>query len=541
MAFPSSPTNNQTATVNGITYIYSTTNRTWTRQAVQAGEKTTTSATPPSNPGPGDVWYNSTNDTILTYMYDGANWWWVDRDGPTFGTGNFIYGNISVSGNIIPTSNVTYNLGTPTQRFQSLYISGNTIDLGGATIKTDFTTGAFAFVPLPTVAIPNPVATVISPSGTLTTVVTTGGNIAAGALSTAANAATTGGNVTIGNLTVSNTAIYNGNIGFSANGSAPLATLDMSTRTDMMLLPVGNTAQRPTTAISGAIRYNTTLGYPEYYSSSNSNWFPFYTSPGYTATFLIVAGGGGGGYNWGGGGGAGGYLTGNATLNGGTSYTITVGAGGAGSSSDANATNGSNSVLTGINTAIGGGGGAYNTTTSAASSGGSGGGGAGNGSGTGYAAGAGTSGQGNAGGVGASSAADSGGGGGAGAAGTAGTSSASGAGGVGLSNSITGTATYYAGGGGGGGNTVGAGGNGGGGSGVSSSGGTGGSASSNLGGGGGGGGQSNGHGGSGGSGVVIISYVNTTQRGSGGTVTSFGSGATTTWVHTFTSSGTYTA
>jgi hypothetical protein len=62
-----------------------------------------------------------------------------------------------------------------------------------------------------------------------------------------------------------------------------------------------------------------------------------------------------------------------------------------------------------------------------------------------------------------------------------------------------------------------------------------------LGGGGGGGGQSNGHGGSGGSGVVIISYVNTTQRGTGGTVTSYGSGATTTWVHTFTSSGTYTA
>jgi hypothetical protein len=35
--------------------------------------------------------------------------------------------------------------------------------------------------------------------------------------------------------------------------------------------------------------------------------------------------------------------------------------------------------------------------------------------------------------------------------------------------------------------------------------------------------------------------VSAAQRGSGGTVTSYGSGASTTWVHTFTSSGTYTA
>jgi hypothetical protein len=49
-------------------------------------------------------------------------------------------------------------------------------------------------------------------------------------------------------------------------------------------------------------------------------------------------------------------------------------------------------------------------------------------------------------------------------------------------------------------------------------------------------------GGSGGSGVVIVSYVNTTQRGTGGnTITSYGSGTSTIWVHTFTSSGTYIA
>jgi hypothetical protein len=41
---------------------------------------------------------------------------------------------------------------------------------------------------------------------------------------------------------------------------------------------------------------------------------------------------------------------------------------------------------------------------------------------------------------------------------------------------------------------------------------------------------------------VIISYLASAQRGTGGnTITSYGSGASLTWVHTFTSSGTFTA
>jgi hypothetical protein len=62
--------------------------------------------------------------------------------------------------------------------------------------------------------------------------------------------------------------------------------------------------------------------------------------------------------------------------------------------------------------------------------------------------------------------------------------------------------------------------------------------------GGGGGGQGNSGsstGGLGGSGRVIVAYQNATQRGSGGTVTSYTTGGLTYWVHTFTSSGTYTA
>jgi hypothetical protein len=54
--------------------------------------------------------------------------------------------------------------------------------------------------------------------------------------------------------------------------------------------------------------------------------------------------------------------------------------------------------------------------------------------------------------------------------------------------------------------------------------------------GGGGGGGNSGTGGTGGSGVIIISYAGS-QRGIGGTVTSSGNNT----IHTFTSSGTYTA
>jgi hypothetical protein len=70
------------------------------------------------------------------------------------------YGNVSptpglttvyTTGHIVPTANVTYDLGTNANRFRSLYLSGSTIYLGNATITTSSTgdiiinnTGSFA-------------------------------------------------------------------------------------------------------------------------------------------------------------------------------------------------------------------------------------------------------------------------------------------------------------------------------------------------------------------------------------------------------------
>jgi hypothetical protein len=221
------------------------------------------------------------------------------------------------------------------------------------------------------------------------------------------------------------------------------------------------------------------------YSGATKGWIPtvdddvtLETPQNPETEYLVVAGGGGGGYSNAGGGGAGGYLTnyGGSTiqLTVGEVYTVTVGSGGAGKSAPAGqGTSGSNSVLSGTGittiTAIGGGGGGRGSGTVGfvGLDGGSGGGG-------GYESdgGTGTVSQGNDGGNGAGNVAPeygAGGGGGAGAVGANGTTTNGGNGGVGLSNSITGSATFYAGGGGGSANdtnaSAGAGGNGGGGAG----------------------------------------------------------------------------
>jgi hypothetical protein len=193
------------------------------------------------------------------------------------------------------------------------------------------------------------------------------------------------------------------------------------------------------------------------YSGATQGWIPsvdddvtLETPQTYNAEYLVVAGGGSGAGGNGGGGGAGGYLTnygGTAIgLSPGETYTVTVGAGGSGVTGNpkVHGNDGSDSVLsgTGISTVTAFGGGGPGTTTDPLRDGNDG--GSGGGAGGGGTAGSGTVGQGNDGGAHAP------GGGGGGGAGEAGSTDGVGYGGDGLSNSITGSATFYAGGGGGG-------------------------------------------------------------------------------------------
>jgi len=56
--------------------------------------------------------------------------------------GNLIVGgDITVTGNIMPTGNVAKDIGSATNRFRDLYLSGTTIHLGGISISVDANTG----------------------------------------------------------------------------------------------------------------------------------------------------------------------------------------------------------------------------------------------------------------------------------------------------------------------------------------------------------------------------------------------------------------
>ena len=289
------------------------------------------------------------------------------------------------------------------------------------------------------------------------------------------------------------------------------------------------------------------------YSGSTQGWIPINDGgpanevpQAYNIQYLVVAGGGAGGGYYGGGGGAGGLLTSTlSSVAGNVTMTATVGAGGASVSHSGGGVKGNdgvNSSLAGSGfstvTAIGGGGGGASGTVNG-NSGGSGGGGSGDGNGSG---GAGTLSQGNNGGTAVSASPDygAGGGGGAGAVGANGSGSQAGNGGVGVSNSITGSAVFYAGGGGGSSEETasgGAGGNGGGGASGDSSSEAGTAGTDNLGGGGGGANQTQASG-KGGSGVVILSVPTANYTGTvtgSPTVTTSGSNT----IIKFTGTGTY--
>jgi len=295
--------------------------------------------------------------------------------------------------------------------------------------------------------------------------------------------------------------------------------------------------------VKDAVTFGTNGFYQKYSSTELAASFTDSSEGGFiptedlTVDFLVVGGGGGGGGSddgfQGGGGGAGGYRTSFSTSGGGASaesqlslkastcYSVTVGAYGSGGTvgTDGNrGTDGGDSTVSTITSAGGGaGGGGGNTSTeeqgnAGGSGGGSGGSNAGGGSGGG---GAGTSGQGYAGGAAPASTGSGGSGGGASAVGvTAASLFHSAAGGAGLANTISGSSVTYATGG------------------VTRDGTDTGGANTGEGGGGG----YNSAGAVGGSGIVILSYISTTAKASGGTITSYVDGDDTYQVHTFTSS-----
>jgi hypothetical protein len=136
----------------------------------------------------------TTNTTTSTSTSTGA----LQVAGGAGIAGNlYIGGTTYITGDLIPTSNNTVNIGNATNRFGSLYLAANTIDLGGTTITTT-PTGELLFT-------------------------TQAGNVSLTAnainfLSSVANTSTNQGDLNVtGNLTVDK--IYAGSY-FYANGTS---------------------------------------------------------------------------------------------------------------------------------------------------------------------------------------------------------------------------------------------------------------------------------------------------------------------------------
>jgi hypothetical protein len=140
----------------------------------------------------GDQWIDSNSGSLFKFIDDGDSLQWVEF-GTTPGVAPGGSGNVdlsSVAQSIVPAADVTYDLGTESKRWRDLFLSGNTINLGGATISTDAESGAIALIPQPTEANPNPSGVVVSPAGGFTTVSTEGGVVSGNAIADAAAAPT---------------------------------------------------------------------------------------------------------------------------------------------------------------------------------------------------------------------------------------------------------------------------------------------------------------------------------------------------------------
>ncbi len=77
------------------------------------------------------------NPTVFqTYVNNGITWTWTgsrwEVTGGTSGTGNLQ----AITTNVVPNANVTLDLGTTNRRWRDLYLSGNSIILGGATLTS---------------------------------------------------------------------------------------------------------------------------------------------------------------------------------------------------------------------------------------------------------------------------------------------------------------------------------------------------------------------------------------------------------------------
>jgi len=117
MSFPLSPANGQTATLNGIVYSYSTSTQAWTRVANSTLTYTAV---------------NLSSTTASTGTNSGAL---IVGGGVGIGGSLYVGGTSTFFGNLLPSADSVYNLGSSSTQWRSLYVSTNTIYIGGTAVS----------------------------------------------------------------------------------------------------------------------------------------------------------------------------------------------------------------------------------------------------------------------------------------------------------------------------------------------------------------------------------------------------------------------
>ena len=96
-----------------------------------------TSATSPSNASNGDLWFDTTDATLNFYHNDGSSSQWVSVSGPAgpAGPAGTSPSFSALDSNLVPVTDSSLDLGSPTKKWKDLYLSGSTIHLGDTQLK----------------------------------------------------------------------------------------------------------------------------------------------------------------------------------------------------------------------------------------------------------------------------------------------------------------------------------------------------------------------------------------------------------------------
>ena len=189
---------------------------------------------------------------------------------------------VTVKGNLLPSANITYDLGTSTQRWRDLWLSNSTIYLGNAQISANATAVTITNPAGGTTVLqgstPSITGSVVSASGNVT-----GGNLITGGLINATGNIT-GGNVitnqvvgtgltlvSIGDLTFSATGNINANNEYINNVPTPVADGDAVNKLYVDNFVTGLNVHDAVTAATPTTLATITSGAITYYNGPGSN------------------------------------------------------------------------------------------------------------------------------------------------------------------------------------------------------------------------------------------------------------------------------